>query len=130
MKKLIITSVLTATLLSSAVFAIDTRNVRCSAKYIYTVDGVEKTFTNTEEGHTYSTDDNSCKGTGVVNLAKKVGKRLKKKGFGYIGVKELKCKRGYMKFGLTAYSFKSSYKNCKPKHLKAFDSRVSKYLPN
>jgi hypothetical protein len=64
MKKLIIAVALTATLISTHGNAIGghTAEVKCSATYVYTADGLEKTFTNTTTTYTEHSNTTACKG--------------------------------------------------------------------
>jgi hypothetical protein len=129
MKKLIIATALTAALISTHGNAIGghTAEVRCSATYFYTADGVTKTFTNTSTKDTENARSEPCKSYTVI--AKKVGKRLKSRKLGYVGVRELKCKResnaGFMWLGS---EYKDKYKNCPKTLFTKFDKIVNKII--
>ena len=128
MKKLIIAIALTTTLISTHGNAGGyTGEVRCSATYFYTADGVTKTFTNTTTTDTKHSYSEACKG--YTAIAKKVGKRLKSRKLGYVGVRELKCKRkstsGFMWLGS---EYKDKYKNCPKTLFTKFDKIVNKIV--
>jgi hypothetical protein len=128
MKKLIITSVLTATLFTPAYSDPDyvySPEVRCQAKYVYVADGVEKTYTNTTQGNVKHRE--VCKG--YKKLSKKVGKRLNSKQLGYVGVKGLKCQREeHSGFLWLSHTYKNNWETCSKKFLTEFDTAVNKIV--
>jgi hypothetical protein len=130
MKKLIIATALTAGLISTHSNANTwkhTKEVKCSATYFYTADGKTKTFTNTTTTDTEYNFSKVCKGYKAI--AKKVGKRLKSRKLGYVGVQELKCKRestsGFMWLGR---DYDDKYENCPKTLFTKFDRIVNKII--
>jgi hypothetical protein len=128
MKKLIIATAIFSTLLTPAYSEPDyeySPGVRCSATYTYFADGVEKTFTNTAEGNVKHRE--VCKG--YKKLAKKVGKRLKSRSLGYVGVEELKCQREEVSgFLWLSHTYKNNWETCSKKFLTEFDKAVNKIV--